>query len=91
MDSSSGTFFITCINLYLERYPQYVYSYINCGMKQPIAVRNWGPSDIEYMESGDKNYPSPNMFISYVCTEKEALELGAKHVPSGERSDYYEY
>ncbi len=62
---------------------QYGYNYVRCG-SEPIAVHHYFAVDlIDYSKPGDANYPGPNMFYSYVCTGQEAINLGAKYVPSG--------
>ncbi len=63
-------------------YFKYVYAYVKCGTS-PVAVsKHFGEYKADYMLPGDQSYPGPNMFMKYVCTEKEAIGLGAKHYPT---------
>ncbi len=79
---------IIFVFLLTRGYPQYAYNYLKCGGKQPVALEYYFAVDkVDYQNPGDKNYPKPSMFVSYVCTEKEAIDLGAVHVPFGERID----
>lgn len=76
------------IFFFTKGYPQYYFAYIKCGMKQPIAVSYYfGSQKIDYSRPGDENHPGPNMFVKYVCTDKEAQDLGARYLPSGELID----
>ena len=67
---------------FTKGYPQYYYYYLKCGGKQPVAIYYWSPYDKQYSLPSNESYPEPsNFFIKYVCTEKEAIDIGAKFSP----------
>ena len=71
--------------LFIQGYPNYYHSYFACGMRNPVAIYYWSPYNKQYSLPGDQSYPNPSTyFVKYVCTEKEAINVGAKYAPTAD-------
>lgn len=72
--------FIAIFLLNLYSIPQLVYYAVQCG-QAPIAINYYfGSRDITYAKLGDSG-AKPGVFDTFVCTEQEAINLGAKYKP----------
>ena len=67
--------------LSLYSVPQFAYYAISCG-QAPVTVNYYfGSRDITYARFGD-DATRPGAFDRFVCTEQEAIDLGAKYKSS---------
>lgn len=64
-----------------DGYFKYGYAYVKCG-GEPVAVSyHFAENEVDYYLPGDTSYPGAHPYMKYVCSENEAIGLGAKHVP----------
>lgn len=73
-------FFIPYI-IFVLQVPQYSYSYVKCGFKEPIKVvgRGFGSDSLNYTTPSDSGYDDSVFTVrGYFCTEDEAKRAGLK-------------
>lgn len=62
---------------FYKGYFNYAAGYIKCG-KTPVAVfHHFAEQKATYFLPTDADYPGPNVFMKYVCSEQEAIDEGA--------------